>query len=218
VATDSFGNLLPGTESTSAPCISNSGGGKNSGGTYYCSDLPAEVTWALNHSVPGTKKYYNGYLINDCTDFASRSLAFGGGLPEDLAPAPYFPADMHNDAYWYQYHSFIGTATSSSWAGAHHLANFFNGQGSYFLRSANNAEPGYIIFAQLNDGDHSKNPNFAKIDHTGVITVVNGDNFYITQHSPSYKNISFYREAGRRSWLGASPHMFIWIVIPSRKV
>ena len=202
---------------TSAPCIDNSGGGKNADGTYYCSDLPTEVTWALNHSVPGTKKYYNGFLKNDCTDFASRSLAFAGGLKQDLAPLPFFPPDKHNDNYWYQDHQGKVTATSSSWAAAFHLADFFNDQGSYFLKYHNNAKPGYIIFAQLNDGNHSKE-NFKKIDHAGVITVVHGKNIYITQHSPSYKNISLFRQKGRMSWFGASRHLYYWIVVPSRKV
>jgi hypothetical protein len=213
---DSFGNLVTGTDSTSAPCVTDPGGGKNSDGSYYCSDLSAEVTWALNHSVPGTKKYYNGYLIDDCTDFSSRSLAFGGGLPEDVAPIPALPGDKHNDAYWYQYHAPGFTYTSKSWAAARHLADFFSGQGSYFLKYANNTKPGYIIFTQLNDQNNSS-ANFNKIDHDGVITVVNGTGIYITQHSPSYKNISLYRQQGRRSWFGDSPHMYIWVVVPSRK-
>jgi hypothetical protein len=48
-----------------------------------------------------------------------------------------------------------------------------------------------------------------------VITVVNGSNIYVTQHSNDRKNESLFRQAGRRSWFQADPHLRWWIVIPA---
>jgi hypothetical protein len=89
---------------------------------------------------------------------------------------------------------------------------------SFFVKKIARAKPGYIIFAELNDGGHHKTPDFSLIDHTGVITTVSGTDVYITQHSPSYQNISLFRQKGHMSWYRASRHLFYWIVVPSRKV
>jgi hypothetical protein len=210
LATDSSGNFTTGTETTSAPCINAPNGGQHGG--YLCPDRGKTVNWALAHTVPGTHKFYNGFTLDDCTDFSSRSLTFGGGLPEDIAPVPALPADKHNDKYWYQVHLWPFTYTSNSWANAYHLANFFLQQGSYYLKHANNAQPGYIIFAQW------QGKAFKDMSHDGVITVIHGSNIYITQHSAARKNESLYRQAGRpHSWYGKNPHLTMWIAIPSRQ-
>jgi hypothetical protein len=107
-----------------------------------------------------------------------------------------------------------------SWTVAQRLANFFNGQGSYFLHYASNAKPGYVIFANWRlqpPADPTPKKGFNSIDHVGVITVVNGTGIYITQHTNNRKNESLYRQAGRISWFKAAPRMQFWIVIPSRK-
>jgi hypothetical protein len=208
LATDGSGNFTTGTESTSAPCINAPNGGKHGG--FFCSDRADTVSWALANTVPGTRDFYNGFTLDDCTDFSSRSLAFGGGLPQDVAPFPGLPMDKHNDKYWYQLRRFPLTSTSNSWANAAHLANFFLHQGTYYLQHMNNAKPGYIIFAQWHGGP------LIHMSHDGVITAVNGRNIYITQHSASRKNESLYRQAGRRSWFKAKPSLRFWIVIPSR--
>ena len=213
ILTDSFGNFVSGTDNTvSAPCITATTGGRHGG--YLCPNRTNEVSWAFNHTIPGTKRYYNGYLADDCTDFTSRALAFGGGLKEDVAPLPFLPQEKHNDKYWYQYSLAGVTATSSSWANAGHMGDFFNGQGAFFLRHVASSKPGYIAIA---DWDGDPNPWYQGINHLGIITVVNGTGVYITQHSPSQKNISLYRQQGRKSWYGADPHLKLWIVIPARK-
>lgn len=206
VATDSNGNFTAGTDTTSAPCISDTGGGKSGG--YNCPNRTSEVKWALAHAFPGTTKDHNGFQ-NDCTDFSSRSLAFGGGLPQDVAPSA--PLQRHDDRYWYQLHGAV-TWTSRSWANSLRLGDFFNGQGSYFLKYASNAKPGYIIFASW------KGQGWAQISHAGVITVVNGGNIYITQHTNNRKNESLYRQRGRISWFKSHPHLQMWIAVPSRKL
>ena len=136
----------------------------------------------------------------------------------DLAPVPWDPTEQRSDKYWYRVHYSFGTYNSFSWSVAQRLANFFNGQGSYFLKYASNAKIGYLIFANwLNSEDPSPARGFNSIDHVGVITVVNGTGIYITQHTKNRKNESLYRQEGRKSWFAYAPHMQMWIVIPSRK-
>ena len=136
----------------------------------------------------------------------------------DLAPIPWDPIQQHSDKYWYQVHLSIGTYNSLSWSVAQRQANFFNGQGSYFLKYASNSKTGYIIFANwLNRYDPTPTKGFNHIDHVGVITVVNRTGIYITQHTTNRKNESLYRQAGRKSWFAYAPHLQMWIVIPSRK-
>ncbi len=204
VATDSSGNFISGSDSTSAPCISATTGGHHGG--YLCPNRTNEVTWALKNAFGSN----NGFG-DDCTDFASRALHIGGGLKLDLAPIPWDPTEQRNDAYWYQVHYAIGTFNSFSWSVAQRLANFFDLQGSYFLKYASNAQPGYDIFASW------KGQGYFDINHAGIITVVNGTGIYITQHTYDRKNESLYRQAGRRSWFAYAPHLQAWIVVPSRK-
>lgn len=213
LATDSSGNFVSGTDSTSAPCIDAPNGGHHGG--YLCPDRGNEVTWAL--------KNWNGSndgFGDDCTDFTSRALHRGGGLKMDIAPIP--QVDQHSDAYWYRVQAWDGSEwswfNSFSWSVAQRLANFFFGQGSYFLKYAKNAKPGYVIFANwLNKQDPTPAKGFYSIDHVGVITSINGKNIYITQHTHNRKSESLYRQTGRKSWFAYAPHLQMWIVVPSRK-
>ncbi len=213
LATDNSGNFVAGADSTSAPCINAPDGGEHGG--YLCPNRNNEVSWALQNAFGSN----NGFGI-DCTDFVSRALHRGGGLKMDLAPIPWLVTYQHSDKYWYRVHLSSGTFNSLSWSVAQRLANFFNNQGSYFLKYASNAKPGYDIFANWRlqpPADPTPGSGFNSIDHVGVITVVNGTGIYITQHTKNRKNESLYRQAGRRSWFKYAPNLQMWIVIPSRK-
>jgi Putative amidase domain len=204
--------LQPGTEPglSSAPCYSAPNGGHTKG--YYCSNLGNEVSWAHNHAYPGTNKDHNGFA-DDCTDFSSRSLAFGGGMPEDVAPSPAF--QKHNDKYWYQYHALFGnTWTSQSWANSRDLGDFFNGQGGYFLKYVSSSKAGYIIFANWK-GQKNKT-GWGGVSHAGVITKVTSKNVYITQHTNNRYNEPLYGTAPT-TWFGKNPALQVWIALPARK-
>jgi Putative amidase domain len=166
------------------------------------------VTWAENHAYPGTNKDHNGFG-DDCTDFSSRSLHFGGAMPEDVAPSP--ALEKHDDSYWYQYHALLGnTWTSQSWANARDLGDFFNGQGAHFLKYISQSQAGYIIFADW------KGKGWGEITHSGVITKVTKKNAYITQRSRNKLNEPLYGTSAS-TWYGANPKLQVWIVIPARK-
>ncbi|MDQ2876738.1 MAG: amidase domain-containing protein [Actinomycetota bacterium] len=206
VAADSAGNCTIGSDSTSAPCISNTGGGRSGG--YYCPNRGNEVSWALAHSYPAPQRDKNGYS-DDCTDFVSRSLNYGGGLPQDTPASPLL--QHRNTKYWFLDLEADPRVASYTWGDALDLAKFFVGQGSYFLGFASNSKTGDIIFASW------KGQGFDRISHLGVITAVNGHNVYITQHSNNRKNEALFRESGRISWFQGNPHMQYWIAVPSRK-
>lgn len=195
LATDSSGNFVAGTESTSAPCIDAPDGGHHGG--YLCTNRDGEVNWALAHW-----KGSNDGFGDDCTDFTSRALHRGGGLKMDVAPFP--KVEQHDDSYWYRVQAFDGSEwrwfNSFSWSVAQRLANFFYGQGSYFRKYISSAVPGDVIFANWRrKDDHTPGSGFHNIDHVGVITKVNGRNIYITQHTHDRKSESLYRQAGRTS-------------------
>lgn len=217
LATDSFGNFVPGPDTT-GPCVTNFGGGKNADGTYDCINRSAEVTFALSHSVPGTRKFYNGFLNADAIDFVSRSMRFGGKMPQDIGRPPSWRSVKSDDHYWYQVHdSIFGTSTSWSWDKGGRMFDFFSLQGAHFVPNINDATTGEIVFAQTNIGGHHT-ADYRRIGVAGVITQVGAKNVYLTQHSPSRKNYPLLREKNRRSWVGDAPHLYYWILLPSRKV
>jgi cell wall-associated NlpC family hydrolase len=154
------------------------------------------VSWALAN--------WNGsynHFGNDCADFVSRALAYGGGDPETLDPNP---GSTSNDHYWYFLTAKYIRWWSHSWSVAHDLAVHQLDIKSRWIKYWQNAQPGDIIFA---DWSGSK---FSGISHVGIITkMVNGEP-YITQHSPSQKNVSL------NYWLthgGTDVH--VWIASPN---
>jgi Putative amidase domain len=213
VETNADGVLETGTDSalSSAPCHNDSSGGQSNG--FDCANISNEMSWAKSHAYPGTNKDHNGFA-DDCTDFASRVWHFGGGVPEDVAPVP--AAQKSNNNYWYQYRTILGnTWTSYSWATAQDFGNFLDGQGSYFLPYASEAQQGDMIFANWRGKTNHK--GWGGVSHTGVITSVTKENIYITQHSNNRYNEPLYGSEGSSSWFGKDPNLVMWIAIPARK-
>jgi hypothetical protein len=211
LTTDVFGNLVAGGES-----VPDSGGGGNGSEV----NLPGVVSWAKAHAYPGTKKDHP--FTPDCTDFASRAVHIGGGLPFNIPNDTSFTnleSKKSHLNYWFNYHGHTGfihwTVTSYSWADAHNLATFFNIQGAYFMKfgrssgSTSNVKAGMVIFGAMNGG------GFGKIDHTGVVTKVTGRNIMITQHSVNRYNEPLWAISTKKSWFGRSPKLeHVWIVLP----
>lgn len=154
------------------------------------------VSWALKN-VFGT---YNGFG-DDCTDFVSRALAYGGGDPEAIGG---IPGNSTNDHYWYFLTGKYIRWWSHSWSVARDLATHLNIRKSRWLKYWQDAQPGDIIFANWNGS------KFSGISHVGIITKMVKGEPYITQHSPSQKNISLHY------WLthgGKDVH--VWIAVPA---
>ncbi|MCG7209449.1 DNRLRE domain-containing protein [Streptomyces arenae] len=192
LATDSStGYFTAGTETVSA-----------SGGHW--ANLSGVVAWA-NKWYDGT---YNGFS-DDCTDFASRALHYGGKLNENTPSVP--PAHHSDDHYWFQSHGLFGATTSYSWAGAYHQANFQNIEGSYFYSYALDASPGDLIFANWSGG------SFSGISHTGVVVKNHGGNLYIDQHSNTRHNEPLLKEGSQKTWASGHPNLHVWIVSPHTK-
>ena len=148
------------------------------------------------------------------------------GLPGVLVGEPKVPLTKHNLHYWYQYHySILGyhtAATSSTWARAHSLAEFEKTYGGYFYKYektqtnvSSNIKPGAVIFAAIAKGS----TQFAKIDHTGMVTSVAGNNLYITQHSTNYLSRPLWATHKHRSWFNDSNGLLgaVWVTNPVRR-
>lgn len=167
--------------------------------------LPGIAAWAEENAFGS----YNGYG-NDCTDFASRAMNQGGGMPMNV---PDFPLPQHtDDSYWFQGQYIWGLHVSSySWGGAWHLANYLWGQGSQFLSYTNQAVPGDIIWANWSGS------SWNGISHAGVVTGNDGTNLYITQHSNSRINEPLYLVSDGLSWSQDHPDLHVWIAAPYEK-
>lgn len=166
---------------------------------------PGIAAWAIANA-SGT---YNGYG-NDCTDFASRAMNQGGGMPMNI---PLFPLEQHtSDAYWFQFHYFWGlTVSSYSWGGAWQLSDYLWGQGSKFLSYTNQAVPGDIIWANWTGS------SWTGISHTGIVTANDGTNLYITQHSNTRVDEPLYLVSGELTWSENHPNLHVWIAEPYEK-
>jgi hypothetical protein len=166
-------------------------------------NLQGVANWALAN----WNGWYNGYG-NDCTDFVSRALHFGGGDQENYGwDAPF---NYWDDHYWYRSSFYLNppwpfttTVATDSWAGSFHLARHLWWNGSHWLQYWNQARPGDIAFANWS------NYNFYGIDHAGVITKVSNGMPYVTQHSPIQINVPL------TYWLYSHPTVGIWIVQPN---
>jgi hypothetical protein len=170
-------------------------------------DLAGTARWALAnvHAVGN-----NGFNDDDCTDFASRAMHFGGLLQEDV---PFSPLLQHtDDRYWFRVLDGFFTENSYSWGGAKHLAHHFHLIKSHWLVNAQSlrnsltvptsVKPGDIIFANWTGAA------FNGISHTGIITSINNGVPMITQHSNDLtESLSF--------WHQKNPGAFVWVVQPN---
>jgi hypothetical protein len=168
-------------------------------------NLSGVATWALKNLLTAGN---NGYS-DDCTDFVSRALHFGGGDPESEGWD--FPLDRSDDHYWFK-GGIFGLATYS-WGSSSNLAEHMSFNGSRWLvrdgtlpgRSPGDwseVGPGDVIFVNW------RGRTFGGIGHSGVITSVRNGMPYITQHT--YDNT--YSLA---YWMTRGPDPHVWIAVPS---
>src|SRR6266568_1767617 len=199
---DSSGQMISGSEGSYTPC----------GGTKVnCSGV---VTWAKNN-LNGPYPWCCSFT-DDCTNYASRALRFGGGQNE-VGKQYKSSSDDHK---WYV--TLMGsrgiahyTYWSHSWSVSRDLAQFFRNNNAHFMifgrssSSTTNVKPGMIIWAALGGGW------FGKIDHAGIVVKVMNRNVMIAQHSRSIIE-PLWKTATRKGWFGRSPHLqHVWIGDPS---
>jgi hypothetical protein len=193
---------VPAASATPAPATAAPAGDPTGGQETPASTGGQETAASVNRA--GAAKWalanWNGtyYFGDDCADFVSRALAYGGGDPEKIGTNP------SDDHYWYFLQYRYGHYYSHSWSVAEDLAIHLLWRGSYFLKYWNNASPGDVIFANWNG------TNFSGISHVGLVTGMKNGAPLITQHSPSQKNIplSYWLTHG-----GKNVH--VWIASPA---
>ena len=193
---------VPAASATPAPATAAPAGAPT-GGQETPASTGGQVTQASVNRAGAAKwalANWNGtyYFGDDCADFVSRALAYGGGDPEKIGTNP------SDDHYWYFLQYRYGHYYSHSWSVAEDLAIHLLWRGSYFLKYWNNASPGDVIFANWNG------TNFSGISHVGLVTGMKNGAPLITQHSPSQKNIplSYWLTHG-----GKNVH--VWIASPA---
>jgi hypothetical protein len=145
--------------------------------------------------------------VHYCTDFASRAMHSGGGMPENVPISPII--SYTSDAYWFQYTYWYGlTKTSYSWAGAWHLSDYESGQGAYFLPYVSDALPGDLIWPNWTG------TAWTGISHTGIVSLNSGGNIYIDQHTNNRYREPLYEVAGQQTWYGSDPNLHLWLADP----
>ncbi|MEU9331146.1 DNRLRE domain-containing protein [Streptomyces canus] len=165
---------------------------------------PAVASWALSHY----KISYNGFG-DDCTDFVSRVLFYGGGFPKKYNAAGFrgkHPSTS-DDRYWF-IQDLLGRSWSHSWSVAKDLYQFEKKQYADFV-SPHYVAPGDIVWVNWT-GTSS-----AGISHAAVITKVSGSNIYVTQHSHTRINEPIWKVKDALSWQGANPHLHLWAAQPT---
>lgn len=169
--------------------------------------LSGITSWANSNA---TSKNDDGYS-DDCTDFASRAMHTGGGLPENM---PWdAPLVRSNDHYWF--HSSL--IHSYSWGGSFNNSDFEFIQGADFLPKQQDAVAGDIIWVNWVGNKWrgcSSTTNGNCLDHTGVIAQVTKSNIYIDQHTPNVYHVPLYKVPGEKTWYGSDPNLTTWIAVP----
>jgi hypothetical protein len=159
------------------------------------------AAWANTHWSNGGN---DGFQVDDCTDFASRAIAFGGGAPEKIYTSGKYPARTDSLNYWF-YWSFFGElrAWSNSWSVAAALAALLWSKGSKFLPHWSQARPGDIVFGTR------QGPHFDKIGHTGVVYAMKNGMPQIAQHSRNVEEpLSNWPKRGENAIWIARPNIY----------
>ncbi|MGR6318180.1 DNRLRE domain-containing protein [Micromonospora soli] len=122
--------------------------------------------YAVDHAYD---KPPRAFRDNDCTDFASKAMHTGGGLP-------FRNGWYRDDRHWW---SNIYNRTYS-WGAVVNLSRHLGYRNVTWVRYYNQAVPGDILFWKYRE--------WKNIGHTSVITYVNGNDLRYSQHSDGHRN------------------------------
>jgi hypothetical protein len=173
-------------------------------------NAPGAAAWARKYASSNSNPYGFG---DDCTDFVSRAMHFGGGLLEQAVQG-IIPWDHTDDHNWYEYQLFGRWIGTYSWSAAPHLADFLRISGWSRQVSLQAASPGDLIF--VNWGAHGRDmPKGQRdttgpggIDHVGMVVGNPGGgggyDLQIAQHSSNIiEKLS--------DWRKPNPNLQVWI-------
>jgi RHS repeat-associated protein len=190
-------------------------------------NLQGAASWAKANAGSGNPQSFK----DDCTDFVSRALYFGGGDQMNLGwDAPW---DKTDPDYWYDgTFSWFGgiyqrQVSSDSWGFALDLAKHFQNNGSQFLVSGldlksadlssncsdsgldlpSDVQPGDVVFADWSSAMFDGNGFTTGISHAGML-VNNDGQLEIAQHTQD--RIDTFAD-----WQNGGPDTHIWIVAPA---
>lgn len=165
------------------------------------------AAWATANAHPGGNPF-----PDDCTDFVSRAMHIGGGLPEINTGLFGIPGyNRADDSNWYMlwpnFHSY-------SWTSAPHLANFLRLTGWRQQVSLQAASPGDLIFVNWGYPGRDIPPlqtdrtGPGGIDHVGMVVSNPGSrrgyDIQIAQHtSNTIEKLS--------DWRKVNPNLHFWI-------
>jgi hypothetical protein len=179
------------------------------------------AAWATANATSSPIPGNNGYLADDCTDFVSRAMHIGGGMPEREVQND-FPSDHTDDHDWYLRSWREGSVelriATRSWTAAPHLLAYLRNAGLARQVTLQAARPGDLIFVNWGKGGHDL-PNGqtdttspAGIDHVGMIVgnpfrdplAQDGYDVQIAQHSSNKIEDLF-------DWQLADHNLHYWI-------
>lgn len=160
--------------------------------------------WAVaNANWWGWNKLYGS---NDCTDFISRALHFGGGLAERYPTNGHWVAYGNNRSLWYdQSNPHFNHYYSKTWGFAPWSFTYqFSRGGSIALRSA--VRVGDIAYANLYGWSE------VGIDHAAIVSKVVGGNVYVAQQTAASQYRPIWKIHGGSSWQSDYPSMTVFFV------
>jgi hypothetical protein len=147
----------------------------SSGSGWWYPNRTGIRNYAINHSVdPESNNEFGG---DDCTDFVSKVLHYGGGLPES---STYNVLSYWNyDSIWGRVRiPYYGYRYTYSWGGAAHLAQYLVNIGSKsFGTDFSQAGDGSVIFVNW------QGTEFSKINHSGIVVRNSNGYLFFAQHS-----------------------------------
>lgn len=172
--------------------------------------LTAVANWA--------DKQWNGQTNgfgDDCTDYLSRALHYGGGLSEvgwsTQAKTNYDDSKWFNDQWRNLHTGATLPAWSATWSFADRSATYHHNRGGYFVGSSI-ALPGDLIYANWNGSSYSG------ISHAGIVSMTKGSNVYIDQHTTARYREPLWKVSGNpTTWQGQNPKVHVWVLNPSEE-
>jgi hypothetical protein len=163
------------------------------------------ASWANNNAYNSNN---NGYP-EDCTDFVSRAMYYGGGM-HMIFPSGVLPHIDSNSHDWYHAGNSLAPRYSKSWSLATDGLKFVLGQGSAVSHSRSGMGVGDVVFVNWS-GDSSGR----SVDHAGVIVRITSKNVYIAQHDGNQiDTLENVNGSTVHSWHGKNPHEYLWVTRP----
>lgn len=176
---------------------------------FKTANLKGVTSWA-NANYKGGDSGFD----NDCTDFVSRALLFGGHLQFQKDPDTYLTYRQFKDPInWFDSKNggeYGGSGRMSTWTASWSFASynyqFAVDNAAKFYSTTHTLLNGEIIWIDENPRQDGGSPD--DIDHAGVVTHVVGNNFWVTQHSKD-ESVPFYKLL-KRYWREGIRHIKIW--------